>query len=789
MKNTLTCTALAGAIALCGVLTSLAVTAEAAGSTTPVAGQADEKPTFGQGNAVAFFSDGPWEVFFYPQDSAIRCNYGNGCIEVVGRLSFCSEKEREGSEWKVVESRDGIPRRLAIIDKRDNVQAYVVFYREGNALVMRAAHRPPHHYSGTLRFSGQVCLENKATGTSEGPFACRTRPTQRPVSVVQMATGMADSRLNDSIFDPKADRVFRLSGNSVRLGTIPAGTSGNIPAGCFAMELSAQIDEPSAAEIRLEPVEHYYHDRFVPRYRPIDKQRCASPPTGWMSWNTYFDKATEEDNLAEARIGAEKLKPFGMEIWHIESWQDNSDKLPVSRFHCLTLRPNPRQFPHGMKWLADEIRKLGFKPGIWTVPFGTGDEQFYRAHKDWFLHNPDGSPMRNWCGLYLLDPSQDEVVQHMEETHRKMSEQWGYEYFKIDGMSGRSHGYSAHFFERPEVQAAFRQPCKEPFRRCLEALRRGIGNDAIWLACQGHYSGNEIGLADAGRLGADIVHANQPPHWQNYYGQAEVTLNQLFVNNIVWYTDPDTLLVGTYSPLDTARLATTVVALPGQMMFSGDKLAELPDNRMRLLQQALPVCDVRPLDLFPIFDMAPIWDLKVQRAFPSGEATWDVVGLFNWTDMAAEETVRFEDLGLKSMEGDSESWLVYDFWNAKLLGRFENAFTQTIPAHGSGLYAIHRDTGHPQFLSTDRHVTQGATSLLDLRWNDGTLTFSGKTRLVAKHATTLSFHVPPGYRLTGQEASGAKLSVLPGETQDGLLRIRLESGQASDVSWTLRFAQ
>ena len=48
-------------------------------------------------------------------------------------------------------------------------------------------------------------------------------------------------------------------------------------------------------------------------------------------------------------------------------------------------------------------------------------------------------------------------------------------------------------------------------------------------------------------------------------------------------------------------------------------------GQMRLLQQCLPVCDVRPLDLFPIFEMSPVWDLKVSRPF----GNWDVVSLFN----------------------------------------------------------------------------------------------------------------------------------------------------------------
>ncbi|MBN2291857.1 MAG: alpha-galactosidase [Pirellulales bacterium] len=717
-------------------------------------------------------SNAAWSVQFDDKNSSIRCRHGKSGMVVQGRLAFEVWQGNKHVSWPVAVPRDAFERRLALVDDGGNVQGYVVFYCEGDSLVVRPVHRPPHNYAGTLRFNGHVRPGRRDGQNNGNAFACRTRPPHGPVKVVQMAIGAADSALNDSIFEPRSDRLLRFEGESVCITTARPEE--------FPLRLTARIDRPSAAEMRIEPIENYYRDRFVPRYRPINKRRCPRAPSGWLSWCFYFDEATEEVNLAEARVAAKKLLPLGMEFWVIESWQDNSDKLPVADFHCMTLRSNPRQFPHGMKWLADELRKLGFKPGLWTVPFGTGDLQFYNKHKDWFLHNADGVPMRNWSGRFVFDPSQDEVLQLVEKNFRTMARQWGYEFFKIDGMSGRNHNYSAHFFERPEVRAAFKNPCKEPFKRYLETLRRGIGDKAVWSACQGHYSGNEVGLADGGRTGADLI--SPPgirPHWERYREQAKITLNQLFVNNIVWYTDPDTLMVGTYAPMETARLATTVVGLPGQMMFSSDKLGELPDARMKLLQQTLPVCNVRPLDLFPIFDMAPVWDLKVKLPF----AKWDVVAVFNWGKSAAETTVRFADLGLPA----GEKRIVYDFWNEKLLGVFDEQFTQTIPLHGSGLYATHTDKGRPQFISTDRHLTQGAVSLRDLNWNEDTRTLSGRTHLIADYPVTLSFHVPAGYRLIEQQTSGGKLSLLSSNGQSNLLRVRLESERTGEVVWRLGF--
>jgi hypothetical protein len=542
--------------------------------------------------------------------------------------------------------------------------------------------------------------------------------------------------------------------------------------------LTATIHEAAAAAIVLDLQRRFYGSRYVPYYRPLDRRRCPSPPTGWMSWNVYFDTAGSAENLAEARMGARHLRPFGLEFWSIESWQANSDRLPVSGFHNLDLSCHPGQFPEGMKRLAEEIRALGFRPGIWTVPFGTGDRAFYEMHQEWFLHDASGVPMRNWAGVYVLDPSQSAVRDHMREMQRVMSQEWGYEFFKVDGMSGRQHGYSAHFYEREDVRAAFREPCAKPMELCVQALREGMGPDRVFLACQGHYSGPEAGNADAARIGGDIVAPNQVSNWHNLRSQAWSTLNQLFVHGILWYSDPDTLLVGTFHGLEQARLTTTVVALPGQMMFAGDKLADLPAERTRLLQQSLPVCAVRPLDLFPIFDLRPVWDLKVRRPF----GQWDVVALFNWADTDSEIAVRFEDLGLAA----GSAFLLYEFWEDRFLGRSTDAIGVRVPAHGVRLVAVHPDQGRPQWLSSDRHLTQGGVELTDLDWHGTARRLRGSLRLVRHHALEVRVFVPTGYALREATATGAEVRAVR-TGPDSIARISLWAAESGAAEFALTF--
>ena len=709
---------------------------------------------------------GGWQVQFEPSGQSLVCRHAPSRAEARGTLAF--ETEAAEAAWSIVLPRDSVCERLALLDGQGNVQGYVAFRGTGDALSVHVVHRAAQRYRGTLSFEGTARL-------GEQTFACRTRPPAE-CRVVQMASGHADSALNDSLFDIGTDTALRLDGKSVAIATRPS--QGHEPP-VFDIEMTACPHQAAHSALVLDVVADYYRAAYVPYYKPVDRARCPSPPTGWMSWNVYFDQAGEAENLAEARVAAEHLKPFGLEVWSIESWQDNSAKLPVRDFHNLTLRPYAAQFPHGMKWLAEQIRALGFRPGLWSVPWGTGDEAFYQAHKEWFLHDPDGTPMSNWSGRYVLDISQAAVRQHMEDTHRTISREWGYEFFKLDGVSGKNHGYSAHFYERDEVRAAMAEPCEHAFALCLEALRRGIGPDRIVLAGT-HYTGPEVKHFDATRIGSDIVSPNQPIRWHNVLDQARTTLNQLFVHNIVWYSDPDTLLVGEASALEVARISATVVGLPGQVMFAGDKLAELLPERMRLLQRCLPVCDVRPLDLYPIFELSAIWDLKVRRPF----GAWDVVSVFNWGDEPAELGFGFAELGL---DPDAD-YLVYEFWSQQHLGVHRERLAATVPPRSNLLLAVHPALGRPQFLSTDRHVTQGGVSLEALAWDEERAALSGGVRLVGNVPTTLTFFVPEGYELEAAEADDAE-TLGARAHENRTLTLTLQRRTSGAAAWALAFSR
>ena len=323
------------------------------------------------------FSVGRWNVAFSDEGERLVLSHADGFAEVSGTVSFKGPAVVTGAgvgadgsaaRWRVASPRDGAKERLALVDARDNVNGYISFQPDGEGVSMLVYHRTAFAYEGALSFAGEVRYRDDA-------YPCRLSPIAGD-RVLSVKSGNAVSNLDDALFSPSADEALEFK--SLKLKE---------KSGKLSVSAKLKIDDATANAMSVKIVKDWYKSRWVPYWRAPNRNRSPHAPTGWLSWNTYFDTAGSKENLDEARFAAKWFKPFGMEIWNIESWQDNSPKLPVSNFHNMNLETYKTQFPEGMKWLADEIRKLGFRPGLWMAPYGTGNDEFYARHKDWFLHD------------------------------------------------------------------------------------------------------------------------------------------------------------------------------------------------------------------------------------------------------------------------------------------------------------------------------------------------------------------------------------------------------------------
>lgn len=93
-----------------------------------------------------------------------------------------------------------------------------------------------------------------------------------------------------------------------------------------------------------------------------DRSRLApTPPMGWMSWNMFQDKISEQliREVADAMVEQGFLAAGYEYIFIDDCWQGGRD----ARNNII---PDPGKFPNGMKALADYVHSKGLKLGIYS---------------------------------------------------------------------------------------------------------------------------------------------------------------------------------------------------------------------------------------------------------------------------------------------------------------------------------------------------------------------------------------------------------------------------------------
>jgi len=434
--------------------------------------------------------------------------------------------------------------------------------------------------------------------------------------------------------------------------------------------------------------------------------------SGWCSWYYYWQGISEAEFIAN--------------LDHIAA---NRDELPFDYVQLDDgyqaeigdwLIPNEK-FPHGMKWLADQVHERRFKAGIWLAPFIAGERSaLYAEHPEWFVQSPEGGPalaIQNWGqSCYALDLANPEVIEHIRSVFRTICLDWGYDYVKIDFIYGGAIDGIRH---DPNVTRA------QVYRRGLEAIREVVGSRFI-LAC-GNPQAASVGLVDGARVGPDVA-----PYWHPFnrrqpdfihsdpaaINSIRNSINRFWMHNRLWANDPDCLLVrDTDIALsgDEVRTLATVIAMTGGMVLSSDNLPKLSRERQRIISQMLPPHGVSamPLDMFHAGD--------VPRVFVQECGTHYLMALFNWED--AEAVV-----GTGMPEGD---WHLFEFWGQEYVGIVNGGlatkvpgrgwFETSVPGRGCRLFRVTPVADHPLVVGSTLHFSQGLAEISSETWDGTTL--------------------------------------------------------------------
>lgn len=432
---------------------------------------------------------------------------------------------------------------------------------------------------------------------------------------------------------------------------------------------------------------------------------AEQPPAKWNHWYHFFENITEDLFLAnlQAIDRIQDTIPFRtvqLDDGYQSAWGDWDT--------C-----NPK-FPHGLGYLAEQVRQKGYTPGHWLAPFVVDPRsRLAQQHPDWLVKDEKGRPLRSGFFThffgYALDASHPAVLEHLRVLMDKIAHQWGFGFIKTDFVYAGALPGVRH---NPNLTRA------QVFRQGMQAIRQGIGEETFLLGC-GCPFGPAIGIVDAMRVGPDTAPAWYPYLWNMSWAGPLIreersvaslrnnirhTLGLSALHRRWWWNDPDCLMVrdqDTHLTEDEVISSLSLIGLSGGLLINSDDLTRLSPQRQQLVSLLTPILSpgARPLDWLER-EMPEIYDLPINQ--PWGD--WHVVAIFNWQDRPAAPRLAVERLGFKP----DEDLHVFDFWRRSYrLHQGAAIPLGEIPPHGCRVLRICRLDAMPRLVGSTLHITQG----------------------------------------------------------------------------------
>lgn len=446
--------------------------------------------------------------------------------------------------------------------------------------------------------------------------------------------------------------------------------------------------------------------------------RCGKRPSVFCTWYYYGLTVTYEDVKNNLEIMRKRKLPF--DVFQVdEGWE-------ITLGEWL---PNEK-FPVSMKQVADEIRESGYRPGIWTSPFIAHETAtIWREHPQWRLCDKEGKPYlfpMNDTVYQVLDITNPATHTYFTELYRKLTQDWGYTYHKLDFTRAAVIYEDADFYDKSITLA-------EAYYRAVKSIREGMGEDSYFLMCGGLYD-PIVGLVDAQRTGSDVLSM-----WSSNINKdgktAPYTIKQSVLRyymNHWWDNDPDALMIRknqtmernlrlTYGLLNDEEVKTSVMNqfMGGGIMCATEPLDRITDDRLMEYRRILPVLPskVCPLNLMEEARFPGMTDVYMEAR------NAHYLCVINWDDeqeMPVELNVRqllpvFREEGQSASMGnttvdDEERYLICDYYAGAYYANvfaWENITMQPVKPHGAGLYKIVPMGDEPLVVASSGHYSMG----------------------------------------------------------------------------------
>ncbi len=333
-----------------------------------------------------------------------------------------------------------------------------------------------------------------------------------------------------------------------------------------------------------EVFDKYFAAMSLPAKKHIDRL------TGYTSWYNYFQKIDENIILRDLK-GLSRARE-SVNIFQI----DDGYEIFVGDW----LDYNGRDFPNGMKTIADAVHREGYLAGIWLAPFNVqrGKSRILKEHPDWLIRNPDGKPQLGcvaWGGAYTLDIYNSEVREHLKNVFDTVLNDWGYDMVKLDFLYSQC-----------------RTPRDNKTRgtimcEAMDFLRECVG-DKLILGC-GVPLGPAFGVADACRISCDVDLSYGGKFYNSMSINNELPSAQNAINNSMFrrhlngrafLNDPDVFFLRDHNLTFTWEqklLLAKINNLFGRVLFVSDDAGEYSEAELEVLKETFRESDAKILDV------------------------------------------------------------------------------------------------------------------------------------------------------------------------------------------------
>ena len=443
----------------------------------------------------------------------------------------------------------------------------------------------------------------------------------------------------------------------------------------------------------------------------------ATRATGRLLHVVPRGSVQRETTARQTAFASQHLAPFGFSVVQIDDgWQAGTGGRNGPK--KVFIDHNPRgPYPAGMKAVADDIKAHGLTPGLWFMPFaGTWNDPFFKNHQDWFVKREDGKPYDTDWGGTCLDMTNPAARDYLRSVVTRLSRDWGFTYFKMDGMwtgSATKQIYvNSGYRDEGIGDAVFHDPIKtniEALRDGLKLVRKTAGDRVFLLGCCApqymRSYGAAFGMVDAMRIGPD-----NGPGWDSLRVGPLFASRNYHLHGRIWYNDPDPVYLRPSVPIEQGLALCSWVTLSGSLNFCSDFLPGLPNERLDILKRTMPGHGLlpRPVDLFEA-EPARIWLLTDERRTPRR----DVVGLYNWNEQPLRIDVPLDRIGLPR----GGTYVGFDYWANSFLSPFRERLQTTLPPRSCQVLAVRPLLDRPLLIGTSRHITQGIVDVKQETWD------------------------------------------------------------------------